>query len=232
MTVRLSESRPDALNYSGRYDVEDYEGSVLVFVEGSDDQWVVKEVIDRAGKDDVSFQIHSMGGKDRWGPKLSVVSDVDAFRQNCRAIGLIMDADTKADSAEKRCRQALRIARLPCPAPNSSLITKDRLTVGVLVMPPGAKSGCLEDLVLAASGAPERVIAAEKYLEELSGQVEVPGGMGRSKAVLQAYLGAQPKVYKTLVAAIRDSGGMFNWLGEVLEPVREFVLSLAEAAAR
>lgn len=138
---------------------------VAVAVEGKDYLYtLLGQVKDDPKLQDVQlwdFQGDETGGLERW---LRLFTTLDGFREKIRAIGIIRDAESDAESTIRRTAGALTNIGLTAPEEPMRL-TASKPSVGFLVMPHGSKAGCLEHAMLQAAHADLPTACAEEYLE-------------------------------------------------------------------
>lgn len=191
----------------------------LLLVEGNDDQGVFQKLIEEIRVDDI--QVHSMGGKDNFRtPNLKSIINTPGFRE-VKSLGIVRDADENANNTFGSIRAILRKCGLPEPKQPMEIISAS-LKVGVLVIPPGATKGEIEDICLTAIKEYNEIECIENYFRCLKEKLPLekfPRDL--SKAKIQAFLASREKSVPHLgIAAQR---GYFPFDQKVFEEVKNFI---------
>lgn len=194
----------------------------LLLVEGNDDQNLFQKLIEDIGLDGI--QVISMKGKENFRiPNLKSIIKTPGFRE-VKSLGIVLDADENADDTFNSICTILRGCGLPEPARPLEIISAS-LKVGVLVVPPGATQGEIEDLCLAAIKEYNELECIENYFSCLKGKLPLdkyPKDL--SKAKIQAFLASREESVPHLgVAAQR---GYFPFGHGVFEDIKIFLRSL------
>lgn len=194
----------------------------LLLVEGNDDQGVFQKLIEEIGVDDI--QVHSMGGKDNFRiPNLKSIINTPGFRE-VKSLGIVRDADENANNTFSSICIILRECSLPVPAQPMEIISAS-LKVGVLVIPPGAAKGEIEDLCLAAIKEYNELECIENYFSCLKEKLpldkfpkELP------KAKIQAFLASREESVPHLGVAAQK--GYFPLDHNIFKDIKIFLKSL------
>lgn len=191
----------------------------LLLVEGEDERRLFEAILRELGRADV--QAESCGGKDAMPRVLENVAKRSGF-DRVIAVGVVRDAESDSDAAFRSVRDALERGSLQPPArPGSYGLGRPR--VGVLLLPPGKRSGMLEDLCLetiASDSALSCVDGFFRCVEERSGRT--PRSLSRSR--LHAWLASQEEPYTRVGEAAEK--GWFPLASPPFEPVRAFLSEL------
>lgn len=194
----------------------------LLLVEGNDDQNFFQKLIEDIGLDGI--QIISMKGKENFGiPNLKSVINTPGFRE-VRSLGIVLDADENANSTFSSICTVLRECGLPVPAQPMKIISAS-LKVGVLVIPPGAAQGEIEDLCLAAIKEYNELECIENYFSCLKEKLPLdkfPKEL--SKAKVQAFLASREESVPHLGVAAQK--GFFPLNHNIFEDIKIFLRSL------
>lgn len=123
---------------------QEFDRPLILLVEGSSDRGVFETLLERSARHDV--RVIEYGGKTRLGARLRAVALDDEFRERCRWLGIVRDADDDEAATVQSIRSALANADLPSPA-------ADQLSIGgppavqIIVLPGGGGPGELEDVI-------------------------------------------------------------------------------------
>jgi hypothetical protein len=194
----------------------------LLLVEGHDDQNFFQKLIEDIGLEGI--QIITMNGKKNFGvPNFKSVINAPGFRE-VKSLGIALDADENANNTFSSICTVLRECGLPVPTQPMEIIGVN-LKVGVLVIPPGAEQGEIEDLCLAAIKEYNELECIENYFSCLKEKLPLdkfPKDL--SKAKVQAFLASREKSVPHLgVAALK---GYLPFDQEVFREVKNFLKAL------
>lgn len=194
----------------------------LLLVEGDDDQGFFQKLIEEIGVDDM--QAHSMGGKDNFRtPNLKSVIYSPGFRE-VKSLGITRDADDNADNAFSSICAILRTLGLPVPNQPMEIINRN-IKIGVLIIPPNAQRGEIEDLCLSSIGEYSEIKCIDDYFDCLKQKLspdKFPKNL--SKAKVQAFLASRAESVPHLgIAAQR---GHFPLGHDIFEDIKIFLKSL------
>lgn len=198
-----------------------FEGPTLVLVEGLDDRALLKTVLEYLGLGEVT--VLDMKGKDNWPRRLRTVAEGPDFRQNVRSIGLVRDADGSPASAFESCAASIRSVDFPVPSKVETVAIDGDRRAGVFIMPGGAESGAIENLLLRASD-PTRVVVVEEYLDKVSAVTAGNGPRNRSKGEIQALMAGLEESPTTLRVALRQ--GIWSMDHAAFDSLRRFLTDL------
>ena len=141
---------------------------------------------------------------------------------NVESVGIIRDADDDARAAFQSVCGSLSNANLPVPnAP--LLMTAGQPQVAVMIMPPGANTGMLEDLCLSAFQDDPAMPCVDQYFRCIESQM---GSLPRneSKARVHAFLASRERPELRLGEAAL--GGYLPWDSPAFEPIKKFISQL------
>lgn len=172
--------------------------------------------------------IWGYGGKSNLGNELSDLAKTPDF-QLISSIGIVRDADNNARSAFDSVAGSLRRAGLPIPPAPITPIERDGLRISVLILPPTAARGELEDVCLDAIKDSPDLQCVDNYLDCLN-QLNPPIAANHiAKARLHAYLAVKP-VYLGRPPALRlgeaADAGVWNWAAPPFQQITNFLRSL------
>lgn len=205
----------------------------LLLVEGNDDQNFFQKLLQEIVLNDI--QIIPMGGKENFGTiNFKKVIIAPGFRE-VKSLGIVRDADDNADNAFRGICTVLKECGLPVPAQPMEIISASlklrecdlpmELKVGVLVIPPGAAKGEIEDLCLTAINEYNELECIENYFRCLKEKLPLdkfPKEL--SKAKIQAFLASREESVPHLgIAAQR---GFFPLGHNIFKDIKIFLKSL------
>ena len=195
----------------------------LLLVEGTDDYWFFRRIIER--RQSTGIQIIEFGGKDKLGEFLTnvLVPRVKATDM-VRIIGIVRDADDFYDRAFQSVGDSVRRAGLPVPLPplnyaNGNL-DGNAIQVATYIMPDNASPGELETLCLEAARGSETMFCVEGFFECLSTIDNVPSK--EDKARLGAFLSAN-RDDPNLRIGEALSAGVIPWDSPAFAGVHQFL---------
>lgn len=201
---------------------------IVVAVEGAGEWHVVAALRDRLDLTD-RLQPWELGGNKKLPAKLHALASNDDFRENARAVGLVIDAEDREfrDAWASVCgamKRGFGVEEMPPPGTVGA--HEGRLgRVGAFVLPDNGSSGMLEDLCLSAIAAQKHVAAkcVDAFVECLQDtEVRRPDWPKRR---MQAFLAAQDKPGLLLGQAAQ--AGYFDFDDECWHPLKQFLRALA-----
>lgn len=161
----------------------------LLLVEGNDDLRFFRALSRSIGTDDVVVDTYN--GKRNLGNDLSDRVRSPAF-QAVSSLGIVRDADDSSQAAFDSVTGSLRRVNLPTPDAPAMQIEQDGLRVSVLILPPGAEQGELENVCLSSiEGAPD-LQCVESYFNCLSKIEPSISANQIAKARVHSYLAIGP----------------------------------------
>ena len=198
----------------------------LLLVEGNDDCRFFNAMCRHLEINDIA--IHRYNGKDNLRNDLPERVINPAF-QLISSLGIVRDADDSATSAFASVVSSLQKAGLPIP--NAPLIPAERdgLRISILILPPAAARGELEDVCLDAIADSPDLQCVDSYLNCLN-QLNPPIAANRAaKARLHAYLAVKP-AYIGRQPALRlgeaADAGVWNWAAPPFQQITNFLRNL------
>jgi hypothetical protein len=193
----------------------------LLLVEGNDDVGFFEKIRDEIRIDDL--QIHPMGGKDEFKvPNLASIRKMESFRL-VRCLAIARDADKDAEQAFRSVCSVLAGAHLPCPARTMGFEGTTKFRVGVLIIPPNAKEGRLEELCLSSIENFRQMGCIDDFFQCIGKKVnEFPEDLPKAK--IQAFLASREKSVPHLGVGIER--GYFPLNSEVFEEIKVFLKSM------
>lgn len=165
----------------------------LLLVEGVDEVRLFGALARNIGLDD-DVQIRGYGGRNALRRLLANIWRVPGY-PGLESLGIVMDADDSAASAEDRIRGALSAASLPVPAaPLQTAAGDESPKTCYLILPPNGETGALEDVCLASVAEDPAIDCVEDYFHcvertPLGG----PRAVWASKARVHAFLSSRKR---------------------------------------
>lgn len=195
----------------------------LIIVEGNDDKLFFEELVRSLGITDV--QVHSLGGKSFFtAPNFNSIKLAPDFRQ-VQYLIVIRDADEDAKGAFQSVCSILTQIQLPVPA-SPLTFTNGTLKVGILVVPPKADNGKLEDVCLSTIDGYKEIKCIKDFfccLKKMLTKEDFPKDL--AKAEVQAFLSSRKESVPHLgVAATR---GYFPLTSPALNEIKSFLSQIA-----
>ncbi len=198
---------------------------VAVAVEGGDYLYMLLGQI-KNDPDLQDVQLWDFKGREggdllRW---LRLFTTLDGYRQTIRALGIIRDAEADARRCFQSTCQAFRGAGLEPPQHPMEVGTA-RPAVGVLLMPHGKPSGCLEHAMLEAAGPGVPLHCAEDYLQCVG--ADAANDNWNAKVKVHALIAAAKNPAWTLSESAL--GGMWDFGHPSLAVMKAFMRRLSSA---
>ena len=205
----------------------------LLLVEGPDDRRFFGAMCEHFGIADIA--VSSYNGKPNLGNDLSERVRSPEF-QTVSSLGIVRDADESSQSAFDSVTGSLRRANLPTPGGPGIPLVQDGLRVAVLILPPGAEQGELENLCLSSIEGTPDLQCVGSYFDCLSKVEPSISANHIAKARLHSYLAIGP-VHTTHEGVItrRRPGlrlgeaaeaGVWDWSAGDFQQVKDFLHSL------
>lgn len=164
----------------------------LLLVEGVDEVRLFGALAKNIGLDD-DVQIRGYGGRNALRRLLANIWRVPGY-PGLESLGIVMDADDSAASAEDRIRGALSAAGLPVPAAPLRSAGDESPKTCYLILPPNGETGALEDVCLASVAEDPAIDCVEDYFDCVE---RTPSGGPRaiwaSKARVHAFLSSRER---------------------------------------
>jgi hypothetical protein len=189
--------------------------SILLLVEGQDDQELFAAIGAQMGVDDL--QIIDMGGKTNWNKKIAGIVSGPPF-EKVKALRLARDADGDFSAALASLSDALARNGLPTASSQLTVATDGRRTTMIMILPgPVGTRGELEDLLL-------EEISQTQYSDCIDALLNCTSAAGigpsskLSKSKVQTYLALQDEPAKTLKVGIER--GNFNLALDIYDNCR------------
>ncbi|MFH1259883.1 MAG: DUF3226 domain-containing protein [Elusimicrobiota bacterium] len=191
----------------------------LLLVEGNDDQNFFQKLIEEIELDDI--QTIPMGGKDNFKtPNLKTVKNISGFNR-VKALGIVRDADDNADNVFKSICTILKECGLPEPA-RPMEITNTPLRVGILIIPPSATKGEIEDICLASLKGYSEMECIDAYFRCLKSSLSTEKFPKKlSKAKIQAFLASRENSVPNLGLAAQRN--YFPLDHDVFKEIKKFL---------
>lgn len=191
----------------------------LLLVEGRDEFNFFSALINHLQLQSIEVRIYE--GKSNLRIALQTLLSALGF-ENVESVGIVRDADENAGAAFQSVCSSLSNANLPVPdAP--LVLTSGRPQIAVMIMPPGANRGMLEDLCLSALRDEPAMLCVDQYFQCLEAQMEnLPPN--ESKARVHAFLASRERPDLRLGEAAL--GGYLPWDSPAFEPVKQFISRL------
>ena len=204
----------------------------LLLVEGNDDLRFFRALSRSIGTDDIVVDTYN--GKSNLGNDLSDRVRSSAFHA-VSSLGIVRDADDSSQAAFDSVIGSLRRVNLPTPDAPAMPIEQDGLRVSVLILPPDAEQGELENVCLSSiEGAPD-LQCVESYFDCLSKVEPSISANHIAKSRLHSYLAIGPvhtaddKVSRrrpALRLGEAAEAGVWDWSSAAFQQIRDFVSNL------
>jgi len=194
----------------------------LLLVEGNDDEGFFQKLIEVIKISNI--QILSVGGKDGFRTSnLKSIKNMPGFRE-LRALGIVRDADENANDTFTSICTILRSANLPVPSQPMEIVD-GTLRIGILIIPPHASKGKIENLCLASIKEHKEMECIDNYFKCLRKRLSsdrYPKDL--SKAKIQAFLASREESVPHLgIAAQRE---YFPFDCEIFDEIKNFLRAL------
>lgn len=205
----------------------------LLLVEGNDDLRFFRALSRSIGTNDVVVDTYN--GKPNLGNDLSDRVRSPVF-QAVSSLGIVRDADDSSQAAFDSVIGSLRRVNLPTPDAPAAPVEQDGLRVSVLILPPGAEQGELENVCLSSiEGAPD-LQCVESYFDCPS-RVEPSISTNHiAKARVHSYLAIGPvrttqegnitRRQPALRLGEAAEAGVWDWTSPAFERVANFLQNL------
>ena len=171
----------------------------LLAVEGKDEENFFQKLLAVHGIDRVAIRRYAEHrGTVRH--KLEGLLRFPGFDENVKAYAVVHDADRNAHDTLTSVQNALKDLGAPCPNASGVFASDSLRKVGILILPPDAESGCLEDVCLGTVMEHPVMPCVDAFMECLASSCEAkPGAADRdagraffpkheSKARAQAFM--------------------------------------------
>ena len=209
----------------------------LLLVEGNDDYWFFRRLIERRRKvndiQETDVQIIRFVEKGKLTVFLAnvIVPRLGDSSVSVQSLGVVRDADTNYPAAFQSVQGALQHARLPVPSvpterARGTLPDADAIGVVTYIMPDNNSPGDLETLCLEAVRGAPAMPCVDSYFECLQSIDHVP--RQESKARLRAFL-ASHRENPTLRSGEAIAAGVIPWRSPAFDDVHKF-LDMLDAA--
>ncbi len=191
----------------------------MLLVEGRDEFNFFSALLRHLEQTEIEVSIY--GGKDKLRTRLRALPSILGF-ENVESIGIVRDADEDAGAAFQSVCSSLSNANLPVPD-SPLVLTSGRPQIAVMIMPPGANTGMLEDLCLSALRDDPAMLCLDQYFQCLEVQMEsLP--QNTSKARVHAFLASRERPDLRLGEAAL--GGYLPWDSPAFDAVKQFINQL------
>ena len=160
----------------------------LLLVEGRDEVNLFNALVGHSLGDETEIQVVEAGGVDKFPRNLRTIRDLARSRPTLRSIGVVRDADEDAEGAFRSvCDHVRNVGYLP-PETHGEF-SDDVPSIGVFIVPDGARPGAIETLCRCSVGGTDAAVCVEAYLECLEGRgaLQSPNA---DKSFAHAYLAA------------------------------------------
>ncbi|MBF0399096.1 MAG: hypothetical protein HQK78_20145 [Desulfobacterales bacterium] len=183
-----------------------------------------KKLLVVEGKDECNFfdalfkhlqlydiQTIDIGGKDKFNDKFESLHAMDEFSEITH-IGFIRDAERNpAISAFNSICSILRKRQIPCPE-NPNQIIRERVSVGIFIMPDNQETGMLENLCLESIKNTPVYSCIDSFIDCLKqNQAEIEKEkFNESKSKVQSYLAMRSPIVNSLGLGAKNNYWNFN----------------------
>lgn len=194
----------------------------LLLVEGSDDEWFFRRMIEKRPLSGIQILQYSERGT--LGDFLADVLVLNPDFSKVKAIGITRDADTSYQQAFQSVGDSLRIAGLPVPSTpltySEGMLYDSAIRVTAYIMPDNASPGDLETLCLNAVGQSPAMPCVDRYFDCLQAIGHVP--RQESKARLRAFLSANLE-NPNLLLGQAVAAGVIAWDSPAFDGIHQFL---------
>ena len=191
----------------------------LLLVEGRDDERFFSALLGHLGITGV--EIRRYDGKLNLRPLLRLVPAIPGFT-GLVSVGVVRDADENATDTFRSVSDALQTAGLPTP-PQQLFPAGNKPQVAVLLLPPWADNGELEDLCLRSVADDPAVQCVDEYFDCLEKRLlQAPNPL--SKARVHAFLASRERPDRRLGEAA--DAGTWPWGSPAFDEVKQFLRML------
>ena len=196
-------------------------GPKLLIVEGRDEEEFFTPLLEILEIKDV--QIAGIGGKTFLRARLKALKADPQFSMVI-SLGIMRDADDDASAAFQSVQDSLRDAGLPFPVEPMSAISTSVPSVTVMILPPNAGKGELEDLCLAAVSEDPAMPCVDRYFEclEISGASRPKKDLTKARA--RVFLSSRQD--PTLAVGVAAKKGYWQLNAAIFDSVKDFLRSL------
>jgi hypothetical protein len=178
-------------------------------------------LLEKLGIGDV--QVVGVGGKTQIGPVLKTLRTTEPSFENVTSLGIIRDADDNDKDAFKSVQGALKAANLPCP--KKPLVPAGiSPKVSVMILPPGALRGALEDMCLASAEDDTAMSCVDDYFACLAAKGIEADKKDVSKAKAQVFLASRKELSSSVGIAARK--GYWPFQANAFDAVKTFLQSM------
>lgn len=188
----------------------------LLVVEGKDEINFFEKLLDDIGISN-RVDIRSSEGKDNFKNLMQAFTVTSGFG-GLEMIAVIRDADENANNAFKSVTGTLKEIGLKTPDRPGGY-SSGTPSIGVFIMPDNSSGGMLEDLCLDTVIDHEAMKCVDEFIDCTQKLRERPKNI--SKAKVQAFLAAKPKIVNSLGRGAKR--GYWNLESEKLQPLITFL---------
>ena len=160
----------------------------LLLVEGRDEVNLFKALIERRVDAEPAIQVIDAGGKDRFPRRLRAIRTAAQTRPALRSIGVVRDADDDAGSAFRSVCDHLGNVGYEPPSAHGEF-TEATPSIGVFIVPGGAKAGAIETLCRRSVEGTDAAGCVDEYIECLQ-RHDAMRSRNADKTFAHAYLAA------------------------------------------
>lgn len=202
------------------------EQSRLLLVEGSDDEWFFRRIMERRSLSGV--QIFQYSERGTLGDFLTDVLILNPDFSSVNAIGIVRDADTSYHQAFQSLGDSCRLAGLPVPsaplAYAEGSLNYSAIRVVAYVMPDNSSQGDLEALCLEAVKESSAVPCVDHFFDCLLSIGHVP--RQENKARLRAFLSTN-RDNPNLLIGQAIAAGVIPWDSPAFDAIHQLLDMLA-----
>jgi hypothetical protein len=193
----------------------------ILVVEGIDDKLLFESLLTDMDRHDI--QVLPIGGKTQLSGNLRALVINEAFMTSVNTLVVARDADSDADCAFRSVCGCLANAGLTVPTKPMTL-TGSRVRTGILIIPPDANRGKLEDVCLESVRDDVTTACVNAFFDCLGQLQSYTMPRDISKAKVHAFLSSRPEPDKRLGEAAQ--AGYWSLRSVAFDPIREFLSTL------
>ncbi len=188
------------------------EKTKIIAVEGNDEVNFFEAFFEKNDIND--FQIINFGGKYFFRKRILSLTKLDGFDEITH-FGLIRDADENYNSAFESLIDSLKNADLPCPEKNNSFSEKNKLKVGIFIMPSKNEKGALENLCIEIIKEDKDFNCIKKFIDCLLNKPEKI-----EKSIIQIFLATKNPMVNSLGLGAKK--GHFDFQNKKMKELLDF----------
>ncbi|MCX7974078.1 MAG: hypothetical protein N3B16_06190 [Candidatus Aminicenantes bacterium] len=204
-------------------------GPFLLIVEGKDDQKFFEAFIDFLSRKHQNnaikgqFGIIKLDGKQNLTDTLKAITNTPGF-DTLKAMGIILDSNSRPKSTFQSIQTALRKVQLPCPERELKIIGR-KPKISIMLIPGIERPGEIEDLCLRAVSQDTAMKCLKIYFACLK-KNKIKISLKESKARCLAFLASRENLAHDIGIAAQKSIWPFE--NSAFSKIKKFILNLIQ----